>query len=72
MAHTAKQMIPAVGHEINVHVETWTIPMVVTDVKSAWGRIRLEVEPVTGHGRQWIELSRVQKPNQERAVVAYA
>lgn len=69
--HTVKQMTPAMGQEINVHVETWVIPMRVTDVKSAWGRIRLEVEPVTGQGRQWIELNRVQRPDVPRAMVCY-
>uniref|UniRef100_A0A6H1Z6Y8 Uncharacterized protein n=1 Tax=viral metagenome TaxID=1070528 RepID=A0A6H1Z6Y8_9ZZZZ len=72
MANTAIQMIPAVGKQINVHVETWVIPMTVTDVKNSWGRVRLEVEPLNGSGRQWIELTRVQRVNVERAVVAYA
>jgi len=72
MTNTATQMIPAVGKQINVHVETWVIPMMVTDVKNAWGRIRLEVEPISGTGRQWIELTRVQRVNVERAIVAYA
>ncbi len=56
---TAVTMIPAVGKVVNVNVESWTIPMTVVDVKNAWGKVRLEVVPVGGAGRQWIELTRV-------------
>lgn len=59
MNYTANQMIPAVGQNVNVQVESWTIPMRVMDVTAAWGKIRLEVSPLAGAGRQWIELSRI-------------
>lgn len=70
MTHTAMQMIPAVGQTVNVITESWTIPMIVRDVKNTWNKIRLEVEPVNGSGRQWVELGRIARPTQERSIVA--
>ena len=66
MKHTANFMIPAVGQVVQVRVESFTIPMTVKDVKSSYGNIRLEVEPLSGTGRAWIELSRVAIPSAER------
>ena len=70
MKHTASKMIVAVGQIVNVRVESWTIPMRVVDAKSAWGNIRVEVEPVNGEGRAWIELSRIVTPANSRALAA--
>ena len=64
MTHTAKYMSPAIGQQIIIHVESWMIPMIVKDVKSAWGKIRLQVEPVSGQGLQWVEMDRVHHPGQ--------
>ncbi len=69
MTHTAKQMAPAIGETVQVQLEKFTIPMVVLDVKSSWGAIRLEVEPVSGSGRAWISIDRCLVPtprNQRR------
>ena len=70
MTHTAQKMIVAVGQIVNVRVESWTVPMRVVDAKSAWGNIRVEVEPLNGSGRAWIELSRLVIPidNKQMAV----
>ena len=66
MSHTAAKMAVAIGQIVNVRVEAFTIPMTVKDVKSSYGNIRLEVEPLSGTGRAWIELSRVAIPSAER------
>ena len=66
MSHTAAKMAVAIGQIVNVRVEAFTIPMTVKDVKSSYGNIRLEVEPLSGTGRAWIELSRVAIPSTER------
>jgi hypothetical protein len=68
MTHTAKYMNPAIGQTVLIRVEGWTIPVTVRDVKSAWGKIRLQVEPVMGTGLQWVEMDRVAY-SQERAMV---
>src|ERR1051326_690315 len=57
--HTAKQMIPAVGSKVLVRFDGFGIPMMITDAKSAWGRVRLQVTPVDGEGSAWIECDRV-------------
>jgi hypothetical protein len=59
MTYTAKQLIVAVGQTVNVKVESWTIPMVVKDAKTAYGVPRVQVEPVNGEGLAWIDLSRI-------------
>ena len=69
MTHTAAKMSIAIGQTVNVRVESWTIPMKVIDAKSAWGNIRVEVEPLNGTGRAWIELSRIFIPSAERHIV---
>lgn len=57
--HTAKQMIPAVGSQVMVRFDSFGVPMWITDAKSAWGRVRLQVTPVDGEGSAWIECDRV-------------
>ena len=69
MAHTAAKMAVAIGQTVNVRVESFTIQMKVLDVKSAWGNIRLEVEPLNGTGSAWIELSRIAIPSDSRQLV---
>jgi len=68
MKHTAAYMVPAIGQTIHVRTDNWTIPMNVLDVKSVYGNIRLEVTPINGIGRAWIELSRVVVPSAERQI----
>ena len=67
--HTAAKMAVAIGQTVNVRVESWIIPMKVIDAKSAWGNIRVEVEPLSGEGRAWIELSRIVIPSDSRHLV---
>jgi hypothetical protein len=62
MSHTAKQMLPAIGQTVCVALESMHVLCIVVDVKSAWGKVRLLVKPVTGTGEQWIEMARVWKP----------
>jgi len=56
---TATEMIPAVGHTVEVAFESITVTCRVIDVKSSWGKPRLKVVPVSGAGSQWVELPRV-------------
>jgi len=62
MAHTAKELIVAVGQTVTVKVEKWNIPMVVKDAKVAYGMPRLLVSPVEGEGEAWVDLSRIVTP----------
>lgn len=59
MSHTAKAMLPAIGQQVNVRCEDLQILCTVTDVKSAYGVIRLQVQPVAGTGSQWVQLERI-------------
>ena len=56
---TANEMIPAVGMTVSVRFEEIQVICIVRDVKSAYGRARLQVEPIAGAGSQWVELARV-------------
>lgn len=69
MAHTAKQMIPAINEQVIVRFESITVDCTVNDVKSSYGNIRLLVIPVSGGGSQWVELGRVQRRVQNSACV---
>ena len=59
MSATCLTMLPAIGAKVTVRFESLTIDCTVKDVKNAWGKPRLLIEPETGRGQQWIELSRV-------------
>ena len=56
---TATEMMPAVGETVKVRFEDLQITCKVVDVKMSWGRPRLQIEPLAGEGRQWVELGRV-------------
>jgi len=40
-------------------MEDMVINCRVTDAKSAWGQVRLQVEPLAGSGSQWVDISRI-------------
>ena len=57
--NTVNQLLPAIGALVAVRMEDLTINCRVLDAKRSWDRVRLQVEPLTGSGSQWIDLSRV-------------
>lgn len=56
---TVIEMLPAVGSRAMVQFEDVAVECDVIDAKSAWGKTRLLVEPVSGNGSQWVEMQRV-------------
>ena len=58
---TVKTLYPAIGQTVAVRCESWSIPMIVMDVKQAYGVVRFLVRPRHGHGEQWVELGRLQR-----------
>lgn len=58
-AATCLTMLPAIGAWVQVKFESCWIECEVIDVKSAWGKSRLQVKPIAGEGLQWVELNRV-------------
>jgi hypothetical protein len=67
---TALQMIPAIGQTVAVRFEDLTVTCKVVDVKYAYGRPLLDIEPVAGDGRQWVTVERVRLVNQRALVKA--
>lgn len=57
--YTATRMIAAVGETVMVRMEGFGVPMVVKDVKTAYGAARLLVSPIGGQGDAWISVDRV-------------
>jgi hypothetical protein len=59
---TVKMLYPAIGQTVAVRCESWSIPMIVMDVKQAYGVVRFLVSPQhgNGHGEQWVEIGRLQ------------
>jgi hypothetical protein len=56
---TVLQMSQLVGKQITVDLEGLAVSCKVKDVKTAYGKYRLLVVPVSGSGEKWIETSRV-------------
>ena len=57
---TAVELIPAVGKQVLVDFESIQVLCLVTNAKSAWGDIRVEVQPLMGGtSKQWVSLGRV-------------
>lgn len=54
-----KEMADLVGNTVQVKVETFTVPMVIEDVKIAYGNKRLLVAPIGGSGKSWVDASRI-------------
>jgi hypothetical protein len=65
---TANEMIPSVGQAVLVNFDQINIACIIRDVKTSYGRVRLLVEPISGVGQQWVEISRLRdlKPAQEQ------
>lgn len=56
---TCNQMLPAIGQTVSARFEDLTIICTVLDVKSSYGRVRLQVAPLSGTGSQWVEITRL-------------
>ena len=56
---TAKQMMNAIGQHVELRHGSLHVACKVLDVKTAWGTPRLLVEPLSGSGNQWVDLSSV-------------
>lgn len=61
---TARQMLPAIGARVYLQANSLLVACVVVDAKNAYGQARVQVEPVAGKGRTWVNLSSV-KPIEE-------
>lgn len=55
---TCRTMQPALGAWVQVRCEDLWIECEVKDIKNAYGRVRVLVQPLAGEGTQWVELSR--------------
>jgi hypothetical protein len=56
---TAKEMAVAIDQIVMIRFESINVECRIVDVKSAYGAVRLLVQPVAGMGKQWVELSRL-------------
>ena len=58
---TATEMLTAIGKEVSVNFENLNFVCTVLDVKTVYGKVRVEIVPVIGSGTgiQWVELTRI-------------
>lgn len=56
---TCMAMLPAIGTWVQVRFEEVWVECEVRDAKSAWGKTRVQIQPLAGEGRQWVEMNRV-------------
>lgn len=54
-----REMAEMIGKTVRVKVEGFTVPMTISDVKTAYGNKRLLVSPIGGSGESWVDASRV-------------
>ena len=69
---TCKEMFPAIGQTVQVRFESVRVYCIVLDCKMAWGRTRIEIEPHSGKGSQWVELERVEAMGYDEQTQAIA
>lgn len=56
---TVRELAPAIGAKVRVAFENIAIDCTVVDAKNSWGQVRLQIQPLAGVGRQWIEMGRL-------------
>lgn len=66
---TAREMFPAIGTTVELACGELQVLCTVIDVKTAYGRPRLQVKPLAGRGSVWVELSRVRITGGHSAVI---
>ena len=62
--HTANTMRESIGLGVHVQFESILVRCIIRDAKSAYGRIRYQIEPINGLGTQWVEESRINLPSE--------
>lgn len=67
---TTRDMLPAIGREVDLRVESLWIRARVLDTKFAWGSPRLLVTPIAGTGEQWVMPDRVRLVEERKEVSA--
>ena len=65
MPETTNTLTALIGQTALVRFETVYVSCKVIDSRFAWGRTDLLVEPISGHGSQWVEKSRVKIQDQK-------
>ena len=68
---TAKEMSAAIGARVYLEpMPGLQVLCTVTNAKTAYGNRRLEIEPVSGAGRVWVNASRVTEARNREAAHA--
>ena len=56
---TAAKMATLINRTGQLHDYAWSIAVTILDAKTAYGSIRLCVQPIGGHGQKWVSMERV-------------
>ena len=64
---TAREMAEMIGTTVQVKVESFQVPMTVTDAKVAYGNKRLLVSPIGGRGQAWVDASRIEPQRSQKS-----
>jgi hypothetical protein len=60
-------MAEIIGTTVQVKVESFQVPMTVTDAKVAYGNRRLLVSPIGGRGQAWVDASRIEPQRSQKS-----
>lgn len=53
------KMVSLIGQNALYSVEGLLVPVTITDVKMAYGTMRVEIQPINGQGSKWTVIDKV-------------
>jgi len=56
---TAKELVSYIGRCGSIHLGKVVVNVRVTDARVSWGAVQVEIEPLSGSGSQWVDVSGV-------------
>ncbi|HYE29914.1 MAG TPA: hypothetical protein VEH27_00665 [Methylomirabilota bacterium] len=62
ITHQELNQAALLGQPVNYQVNGLTFECVVRDVREVWGKPQVQIEPVSGSGLKWVDLSSVKLP----------
>lgn len=58
---TTADTMHAIGQTVNYRVGEMMVQVRVSDVKTVWGQLRVQITPLMGSGSQWVNVESVAK-----------
>ena len=59
MISTVNKMKPAIGMRGYLIIEELSIAVKIVDMRTRWGKVDAQIEPIAGCGKKWVEANRI-------------